>query len=129
MKRLAILILALFICLPVCAQDLDTTSVTDQFDSGVRGNDTTTCDYGGIGGTCDDGSEAVPITDSDGVTGTINYINTWAGASAGDAANHETPVLNITTTYKFPDYNTDRDGVVANTRPGATSPELCSSCF
>jgi len=103
------------------AQNLNTTDVADQFDSDFRGQETSGC---GItyGGACEDGSDAVTITNQYGVTGAISYVNTWAGASGSDGANGESPVLDITAAHVHPDRNTALAGIPANTRPGATSP-------
>jgi len=126
MRRFALLIcVMMFVMAPlVCAQDLDSTAVSDQFDSAARGNESTICTTApgaGIGSACVDGSDATTITDSAGVTGSIDYINGFAGASAYDGTNGETPVLDITAPHKMPDRNTDMAAIAANTRPGATS--------
>ncbi|HEQ59980.1 MAG TPA: hypothetical protein ENN74_00045 [Firmicutes bacterium] len=109
--------------LPAVAQDLDTTAVSDQFDSGLRGQETSGC---GIpyGGACTDGSDAVIITDASGVTGSISYVNTWAGASAQDPTNGESPVWDVTVAHVHPDRGHSVPAIPANTRPGATSPNM-----
>ena len=126
MKKLALYVLSAFLILGMAslgnAQDLDTVSVSDQFDSGARGQETSGC---GInwGGACTDGSDAVTITDASGVTGSVSYVNSWAGASgAGDTTYGESPVQIIDATYVNPDrILLDVPPITANTRPGATS--------
>jgi len=95
--------------------------VADQFDSGMRGQETSGCGIA-LGGACVDGSDAVTITDQNGVTGSISYVNVWAGASSYDGTNGESPVLDITAAHVQPDRNTALAAIPANTRPGATSP-------
>lgn len=117
------LFVAIGLLLGFCAfaQDLDTVSVSDQFTSGARGNESAAC---GIqyGGACVDGSDAVTITNTGGVTGSISYVNSWAGASTGDPTNGESPVRDVTAAHVHPDRNTSWAAIPANTRPGATSP-------
>jgi len=111
------LIFAVF-CVYAPAQDLDTVSVTDQFDSGKRGNDLGALTYGA---PAVDGSEYEDISNTDGVTGTIRYIN---GFGTTDSAS-ESPVLNITTDQTNPDRTAETiEAIAANTRPGATSPNF-----
>lgn len=120
--------IVILFCAPGMAQNLDSVTVSDQFTSGTRGNEASAC-YGPeapyYGATCEDGSDAVNITNANGATGTIGFINTWAGASTGDAANGETPVVNITNDYKQPDRALAiAESIPQNTRPGATSPTM-----
>lgn len=104
------------------AQDLDTTTVTDQFDGGTRGNASGSLTYGA---PAIDGSEYEDITNTDGVTGTIRYINGFAGASTGDSTHGESPVVQITVAHDNPDRDLAGaiEAIPANSRPGATSPE------
>ncbi len=122
MKYASIIILScLCIVSPAFAQDLDTVTVSDQFDSGARGNETGSLTYGA---PATDGSEYEDISDVDGVSGTIRYINGFAGASAGEPAHPEAPVIDCTAAHDNPDRDlTDAiPAIPANTRPGASSP-------
>ena len=101
------------------AQNLDTTTITDQLNFGSRGNNTTT---GAAGQTLTaTGAEAVTYSGADS-TGNPVYINAYAGASIGDPANLESPVLSqVGGSWLSPDYNlTHTQTLVANNRPGAT---------
>ncbi len=123
MKKVFVLSVAfMFLCVVGFSQYLDTTSVTDQFDSGSRGNETGSLS---VGAPNTDGSEYLDISNTDGVTGTIRYINGFAGATAGDATHGESPVVDFTVAQTNPDR--DLAGTIpaipANTRPGATSPK------
>ena len=121
MKKFAmILVLFIFCCACVFAQDLDTTTVRDQYDSGKRGNESGSLNYGAPNM---DGSEYLDITNTDGVTGTIRYINGFAGVSTGDPTYGESPVENFTVAHTNPDRAlVDQiPAIPANTRPGATS--------
>jgi hypothetical protein len=113
-------ILLAFVC---NAQDLDTVTVSDQFDSGLRGNATGSLTYGA---PALDGSEYLDISNTDGVTGTIRYINGFAGGSAGtgDATYGESPVEDCTVAHTNPDRAlvATIPAIAANSRPGATSP-------
>jgi hypothetical protein len=91
---------AVALAMPVMAQDLDTVTVSDTFDSGARGNETGS----GTAGASASNEFAV-ITDTAGVTGSITYVNTWAGASAGEPAHAESPVINVTVANDNPDRN------------------------
>jgi hypothetical protein len=123
--RHAFLIVVVALACPIAwAQDLDTTAVSDQFDSANRGQAATGCPTApgaGIGCACVDGSDGATITNTAGVTGSITYVNAFAGASTGDGANGESPVVNVTTYAKHPDWNQVAPTIAANTRPGATS--------
>ncbi len=111
-----ICIFSLLVVLSV-AQDLNTVTVSDQFDSGSRGN---ASGSGTSGAANPDGTEYLDITNTDGVTGTIRYINSWAGATSGET---ESPVIDVTVAND----NQDREltgaipAIAANSRPGATS--------
>ncbi|NUP90897.1 MAG: hypothetical protein HUU25_13945 [Candidatus Sumerlaeia bacterium] len=83
--------LAAIAALSVSAQDLDTTYVSDEFTSGSRGNALGTGPT--FNNSLTDGTEFLAITNTDGVTGTINYINIFAGATGGEV---ESPVYNVT---------------------------------
>lgn len=124
MRKLVIMCFTIVFITALCfAQDLDTTAVTDQFDSGARGNETGSLPYGA---PATDGSEYAEISNTDGVTGTIRYINGFAGASPGEPAHPESPVVDFTVPHDNPDR--DLTGVIPaippNTRPGATSPNM-----
>lgn len=92
------------------AQDLDTVSIADQFNTGERGNLDASAGFT----TTQDGTLFAAYSGAD-ATGTINYINAYTGPAL------ESPVVDVTTTGVS---NVDRAaaGVViaANTRPGAT---------
>ncbi|MBN1476938.1 hypothetical protein JXA47_09305 [Candidatus Sumerlaeota bacterium] len=100
MKHLliAVAVLTLLLAMTVMAQDLDTTTVSDTFDSGARGNETGSGTYGASAS-----NEFAVITDTDGVTGSITYVNSWAGASTGEPAHPESPVIDVTVAYDNPD--------------------------
>ena len=118
------------------AQNLNTTAVTDQFTTGARGNSGTyDVDGSGAGAPVADtyptafAGTMYTLYDGADATGNPKYINTYANnaSTAGDTANGETPVSDITG-IKHPDNNTVLSTlatapvtVTANTRPGATS--------
>ena len=118
MKKLFSVIILLGLGVSAYAQNLDTTTVTDQMNLSFRGNATGS---NASGGSKLDGTENLSYSGADSSGGPIVYINAYAGASAGDAANFETPVATITTVTLQPDRNLlDVPATVANTRPGAT---------
>lgn len=80
------------------AQDLDTTYVSDEFTSGSRGNPLGTGPT--FNNSLTDGTEFQDITNTDGVTGTIRYINAFAGATGGET---ESPCLDVTAAQDNPD--------------------------
>ncbi|MFH0795408.1 MAG: hypothetical protein V2A74_15415 [bacterium] len=124
MKRISIFAVVLLLLHAVSyAQDLDTTTVSDQFNSGLRGNATGSLTFGA---PAVDGTEFADITNVNGVTGTIRYINGFAGASAGDAGHGESPVVDCTVVQDNPDHDIAATipAIAANTRPGATSPAM-----
>jgi len=114
MKRSLILI-SLFSVLSLFAfaQDLDTVSVTDQFDTGERGNNQGSLS---AGAPAVDGSEFVDYTGAD-ATGTIRYINGFATDGST-----ETPILNCTVAQTNPDRSAETLAAIsANNRPGASN--------
>jgi len=119
MKKPIGILICIFSLLAVFAfaQDLNTVTVSDQFDSGSRGNATGS---GTSGAANPDGSEYLDITNTDGVTGTIRYINSWAGATTGET---ESPVIDVTVANDNPDrvLSGAIPAIAANSRPGATS--------
>ena len=126
MRKIAIMTFVFaLICFTGFAQDLDTTTVSDQFDSGLRGNASGSLTYGA---PAVDGSEYLDISDTDGVTGTIRYINGFAGASAGDGTHGESPVWDCTAAQANPDRDLAAaiEAIPSNTRPGATTPDKCA---
>lgn len=119
-KSIGILICMFSLLALFCvAQDLDSVTVSDQFDSGSRGNASGSGTYGAAN---PDGSEYLDISNTDGVTGTIRYINSWAGATSGET---ESPVINVTVANDNQDRNLTGTipAISANSRPGATSPD------
>lgn len=118
------------------AQVFDTTTVTDNFTSGARGNDLN-YDTDGSGptppaassyATNTTGTEYTLYDGADANT-PIKYINTYAAnGSSGDAANGETPVVDVTVNVTMPDRSqvldtmTNPVDITPNTRPGAASP-------
>ncbi|MFH0793020.1 MAG: hypothetical protein V2A74_03195, partial [bacterium] len=109
------------------AQNLGITAITDQFTVGNRGSNAVGTGPGGSGGTTiDPNTEFADYSGVDATGTPIRYINAYAGASAGDAANGESPVQNVSTIQQ-PDRTilfsalTQPITVPANTRPGATS--------
>jgi hypothetical protein len=124
MKKYFFVIVFFMFCFAcIFAQDLDTTTVRDQFDSGLRGNATGSLTYGAPN---TDGSEYLDITNTNGVTGTIRYINGFAGASTGDSTYGESPVEDVTVAHNNPDRAlvAGIPAIVQNSRPGATSPKM-----
>lgn len=102
------------------AQDLDTTTISDQYDTGVsRGNASGSLTYGA---PAVDGSEYLDYTGSDAV-GTIRYINGFAT----DPNIIESPIVDCT----VPQDNLDRSltgnipAISPNNRPGATDGSHC----
>ncbi|MBX7246099.1 MAG: hypothetical protein K1X53_11425 [Candidatus Sumerlaeaceae bacterium] len=129
MKRILIALSFAAISAVGFAQNIDGTTVTDQFNvtglAASRGNAAGT--GGAFGASKRDGTESAIYGGVDSVGG-LNYINTYAGASSGDAANGETPVYDITTTSSQADRALlDVPGHAANTRPGATGPNTAVS--
>lgn len=100
------------------AQDLDTVSITDQFTTGARGNETGT--GGGFGASNTTGTEFLDYSGADATGTPIRYINTYAGASGAGDAGGESPVLAVTGVGN-PDRSLIANTIPANTRPGATS--------
>ena len=118
------------------AQVFDSTSVTDNFTSGTRGNGLN-YDTDGSGPGLPAGSSYATNTmgleytlyDGADANVAIKYINTYAAdASGGDAANGESPIVDATLPVLQPDNGvtmdtmTDAVDVTPNTRPGAASP-------
>lgn len=99
------------------AQDLDSTSITDQFNVGARGNETGTGGSYGASNTL--GTEFSDYSGADSSGGPISYINTYAGASSGDAVHGESPVLDVTNVGN-PDRALLGNIISPNSRPGAT---------
>lgn len=99
------------------AQVLNTTAITDQFDTGSRGN------AAGTGGSFGDalvtGTEFADYSGADSTGGPIRYINAYAGASPGDATNSESPVLAVTNVGN-PDRSLLGNTIPANALSGAT---------
>lgn len=114
MKR-SLFLITLFSVLSLFAfaQDLNTVSVTDQFDTGERGNNTGSLTYGA---PAVDGSEFADYTGAD-ATGTIRYINGF-----GTDGSTETPILDCTTNQTNPDRaGLTIEAITANNRPGASN--------
>jgi len=111
---------------PVAAQDLDTTSITDQFNTGTRGNAVST--GATFGNSLTDGTEFLDYSGADSTGGAIRYINSFTNSAsgAGDTAFGESPVLDVTSATAGQGVgNPDRNllpgtAIIANTRPGAT---------
>ncbi len=111
---------------PVAAQDLDTTSITDQFNTGTRGNAVST--GATFGNSLTDGTEFLDYSGADSTGGAIRYINSFTNSvsGAGDTAFGESPVLDVTSATAGQGVgNPDRNllpgtAIIANTRPGAT---------
>lgn len=100
------------------AQDLGTTSIADQLNTGTRGNAVSTGTS--FGNSLTDGTEFLDYSGAD-ATGTIRYINAYTNSAsgAGDTANGESPVVAITNVGN-PDRNLLGNSIIANTRPGAS---------
>lgn len=118
MKKFALALSMGLVASLATAQDLDTVSITDQFSTGTRGNAAGT--GGGFGATNTTGTEFLDYSGADATGTPIRYINTYAGASGGDAGNGESPVLAVTNVGN-PDRSLLGNTIPANTRPGATS--------
>lgn len=122
MKKSVLLTMLMGVSGVCLAQDLDTVTIADHFNVGTRGNNTGTGTFGAASPT---GSEFSDYLGAD-VTATtsIRYINTFAGASAGDPTFQESPVVTVTSAMNQPDRNSlgTVPAIVANTRPGSLSP-------
>jgi hypothetical protein len=109
----------IFSCLAggVFAQDLDTVTITDQMNSGERGNN-----IGSLtdGGALIDGSEYADYNGPDltaSITTSVRYINSW-----GTDGSIESPVVTVTSAMDNPDRFLVGaiPAIPANNRPGAT---------
>ncbi len=114
----------IFTCLAggVFAQDLDTVTITDQFNSGDRGNNQGTyVDPEGdptFGASKTDGTDFADYSGPDltaSVTTSVRYINSW-----GTDGSVESPVLTVTSPMANPDRAQTIPAIPANNRPGAT---------
>lgn len=118
MKRLLSIILICCAGTLAVAQDLDTVTITDQFNTGDRGKNNNSSTQSTDGDAAKDGSDFVDYSGTDfsaSITTSARYINTWStGAS-------ESPVLTVTSAFENPDRaGINIPGIPANTRPGAT---------
>ena len=110
-------LLMVFLCF---AQDMDTESFVDQFDSGERGcnDDQSPTDSANFCGS-------ITTAGAEGLSGAnVNYVNTFAG-SASQPSEKESPVMDVTSSSNIvPDRTWAMPAIAGNTRPGATSPNF-----
>lgn len=118
MKRIVFLAVSAFLALGGQAQDLDTMTITDQFDVGTsRGNDFNSgidSDWGDAQDNVQVGIDALPYSGADVTGGPINYINSWGFGSP------ESPIVKITDPFNNPDWGTALSAIPANSLSGAT---------
>ena len=102
------------------SQDLDTVTFVDQIDSGQRGGNS---DDGPAGIYNGDWSFQLLTNGTAGLSGAdVNYMNVFAG-SYSQPSETESPVYNVTLASNTnPDRAWTIPAYLANTRPGATSP-------
>lgn len=122
MRSIICVLMSLVLAAAVCmAQDLDTVSFVDQFDSGQRGGNG---DEGRAGTGNGDWSHQLLTAGTAGLSGAdVNYMNTFAAEYSQGPGEIESPVYDVTSASNI---NPDRAWTIpaypANTRPGATSP-------